>query len=208
MFQLSDNFAAFFAAVELEVDLPLYVAAFGALAAQLFQTAHAAFITGTARFDAFAYPRFFLSMEFIKQAVMFRLDCQLLRFFLAVFGERSGIGAQSAAVEFDDSRGDIVQKTAVVGNHNQAAFKRFEQIFQPNNRVNVQMVGRLVQQQYVGLLHPSLRQSDALFLPAGEVADFFVFRQTQFPQSLLNCRIQLPAVLRFDFKLQFVELFQ
>ena len=132
---------------------------------------------------------------------MFCLNCQLLRFFLAIFGERSGIGAQNAAVEFDDARGDIIQKTAVVGNHDQAAFKRFEQVFQPDNRINVQMVGRLVQQQYVGLLHPSLRQSDTLFLTAGKVTDFFVFRQTEFAQSLLDCRIQLPAVLRFNFEL-------
>ena len=95
-----------------------------------------------------------------------------------------------------------------MGNHDQAAFKCFEQVFQPDNRVDVQMVGRLIQQQYVGLLHPSLRQGDALFLPAGEVANFFVFRQTEFAQSLLHRRIQLPAVLRFDFKLQFVEFFQ
>ena len=67
----------------------------------------------------------------------------------------------------------ILSKTAVVGNHDQAAFKRFcEQVFQPDNRINVQMVGRLVQQQYVGLLHPSLRQSDTLFLTAGKVTDF------------------------------------
>ena len=208
MFQFGDDFAAFFAAIELKVDLPLYIAAFGALAAQLFQTAHAAFITGTARFDAFAYPRFFLSMEFVEEAVVFSFNCQLLRFLLAIFGERAGIGAQNAAVEFDDARGDIIQKTAVVGNHNQAAFKRFKQVFQPNNCVNVQMVGRFIQQQYIRLLHPSLRQGDTLFLTAGEVADFFVFRQTEFAQSLLDCRIQLPAVLRFDFKLQFVELFQ
>ena len=147
-------------------------------------------------------------MEFVEEAVVFRFNRQFLRFFLAVFGERAGIGAQNAAIEFDDARGDIIQKTAVVGNHDQAAFKRFEQIFQPDNRVDVQMVGRFVQQQYVGLLHPSLCQSDAFFLPAGEVADFFVFRQTEFAQSLLYCRIQLPTVLRFDFKLQFVEFFQ
>ena len=208
MFQLGDDFAAFLAAVELKVDLPLYVAAFGTLAAQLFQTAHAAFVTGTARFDAFAYPRFFLRVEFVEEAVVFRLNCQLLRFFLAVFGERAGIRAQNAAVKFDDARSNIVQKTAVVGNHNQAAFKRLEQVFQPDNRVDVQMVGRFVQQQYIGLLHPSLRQGDTLFLTAGEVANFFVFRQTEFPQSLLDCRIQFPTVLRFDFKLQFVEFFQ
>ena len=36
MFQFGDDFAAFLTAVELEVDLPLYIAAFGALAAQFF----------------------------------------------------------------------------------------------------------------------------------------------------------------------------
>ena len=74
MFQLGDDFAAFLSAVELEIDLSLYVAAFGTLAAQFFQTAHAAFVAGTARFDAFAYPRFFLSVEFVEEAVVFRLN--------------------------------------------------------------------------------------------------------------------------------------
>ena len=92
MFQFGNDFAAFLAAVELEIDLPLYVAAFGALAAQFFQTAHAAFVAGTARFDAFAYPCLFLSMEFVEEAVVFRFNRQFLRFFLAVFGERAGIG--------------------------------------------------------------------------------------------------------------------
>ena len=125
MFQFGDDFAAFLTAIELEIDLSLYVAAFSALAAQFFQTAHASFVAGAACFDAFAYPRFFLRMEFVEEAVVFRFDCQLLRFFLAVFGERAGIGAQNAAVELNDARGDIIQKTAVVGNHDQAAFKRF-----------------------------------------------------------------------------------
>ena len=74
-------FAAFLAAVELEVDLSLHVAAFGALAAQFFQTAYAAFVAGAARFDAFAYPRFFLRMEFVEEAVVFRFNRQFLRFF-------------------------------------------------------------------------------------------------------------------------------
>ena len=87
MFQFGDYFAAFLAAVELEVDLPLYIAAFGALAAQFFQTAHASFVAGAACFDAFAYPRFFLCMEFVEEAVVFRFNRQFLRFFLAVFGE-------------------------------------------------------------------------------------------------------------------------
>ena len=90
MFQLGDDFAAFLAAVELEVDLSLHVESFGALAAQFFQTAHAAFVAGAARFDAFAYPRFFLRVEFVEEAVVFRFNRQFLRFFLAVLENEPG----------------------------------------------------------------------------------------------------------------------
>ena len=69
------------------------------------------------------------------------------------------------------------------------------------------MVGRLVQQQDVGLLHPRLRQRDTLFLPAGQIGDFFVFRQPQFADGLAHQRVELPAVLRFDLVLQFVQFF-
>ena len=92
-----------------------------ALFPQFFQTLNAPFVTRAPRFDAFANPRFFLRVEFVEQAVVFGFHRQFFRLFLAVFGERTGVGAQAAAVEFDDAVGHIVQKTAVVGNHNQAA---------------------------------------------------------------------------------------
>ena len=98
MFQLGNDFAAFFARVKLERHLPLPLAAGGTLAAQFFQAAHAPFVAGAARFYAFAYPCFFLRVEFVKQAVVFGFYGEFLRLFLAVFGEAAVIGAQCAAV--------------------------------------------------------------------------------------------------------------
>ena len=131
MFQFGDDFAAFFAGIKLEIHLTLPVAALGALAAQFFQTAHAAFVAGAARFNAFAYPHFFLRVEFVKQAVVFGFHRQLFGFFLAVAGEATGVRAQYAAVEFNDAVGDVVEKTAVVGNHHDAAVELLQQAFQP-----------------------------------------------------------------------------
>ena len=105
-------------------------------------------------------------MEFVKQAVVFGFYRQFFGFFLAVAGEAAGVRAQYAAIEFDDAVGDVVEKAAVVGNHHDAAVKLLQQAFQPQNRVDIEVVGRLVEQQNIGLLHPSLRQCHALFLAA------------------------------------------
>ena len=60
-------------------------------------------------------------MEFVEQAVVLGFHRQLFGFFLAVTRKRAGVGAQDAAIEFDNAGGNVVEKTAVVGNHNQAA---------------------------------------------------------------------------------------
>ena len=117
MFQLGNDFAAFFATGEFKRHLALHMAPCCALLAQFFQAAHPAFVAGAPRFDAFAYPRFFLGVEFVEQAVVFGFHGQLLRFFNAVLRKRAGIAAHDAAIELDNAGGDVVEKAAVMGNH-------------------------------------------------------------------------------------------
>ncbi len=71
----------FFAGGKLEIDLALHIAALGSLAAQIFKPLHAAFVAGAARFYAFAYPGFFLGVEFVEQAVVFGFHRQFFGFF-------------------------------------------------------------------------------------------------------------------------------
>ena len=98
MFQFGNDFAAFFAAFEFEIDLALHIAAGGAVTAQLLQAFHTAFVAGTAGFHAFAYPHFFLGMEFVKQAVLLGFGRQFLGFDVGVLGERAWVAAHDAAV--------------------------------------------------------------------------------------------------------------
>ena len=75
----------------------------------------------------------------------------------------TGVTQQLATVQLDDDRGHLVQKGAVVGDGDDAAVEVDQQLFEPGNGIEVQMVGRLVEQQHVGLGHQRLGQSHAFF---------------------------------------------
>ena len=63
-----------------------------------------------------------------------------------------------------------VQKMPVVRDHDQHARVFVEVILQPVDRIEVQVVGRLVQQQRRGIAEQGLRQQHADFLPALQLA--------------------------------------
>jgi hypothetical protein len=79
-----------------------------------------------------------------------------------------------AAVEFEDPLGGVVEEVAVVGDGDHGAGEAQQELFQPFDRFGVEVVGRLVQQQHVGLGQQQLAQRDAALLAAGELADLGV----------------------------------
>ena len=66
--------------------------------------------------------------------------------------------------------GDIIDKCPVVADQHDGAGRLAEKLFEPLYGVNVQMVGRLVEQQHVGTLEQYLGQLDAHAPTAGELA--------------------------------------
>ena len=71
-------------------------------------------------------------------------------------------------------RDDAVHELAVVRGHQQRAGARLEERFEPDDRLDVEMVGRLVHQQHVGLAEQHARHRDAHLPAAGERADVAV----------------------------------
>ena len=55
-------------------------------------------------------------------------------------------------------RADLVQKMPVMGNHDDGVRKVEQKLFQPMDGVDVKVVGRLVEQQNVGLCKQRLRE--------------------------------------------------
>ena len=63
---------------------------------------------------------------------------------------------------------------------NDCAGETHQELLQPFHRFRIQVVGRLVQQQHIGLAQQEFAQSDAAFFTAGQIADFCIpFRQAQ-----------------------------
>ena len=103
------------------------------------------------------------------------------------------------AVELQNPFGDVVEEVAVVrhGDHGRRIF--LEEMFQPGDRLGVEMVGGLIEQQHVGLREQQPAESDPAPLAAGQLADDGVpGRQAQRIRGNLELALELPAVDRVD----------
>ena len=78
---------------------------------------------------------------------------------LLLLGERAlllvelvvaGVGGQRAAVDLDDLGDDAVHELAVVRGHQQRALVALEELLQPDQALEVEVVARLVEQHDVG----------------------------------------------------------
>ena len=79
-----------------------------------------------------------------------------------------------AAVDLGDLRDDAIHELAVVRRHQQRARTRLQERFEPDDRLDVEVVGRLVHQQHVGLAEQHARHRHAHLPAARERADVAV----------------------------------
>ena len=73
-----------------------------------------------------------------------------------------------AVVNFDHTVAALVDEPAVMGNDHHGAAVALQIFTQPVHRLHIQMVGRLVEQQDVGLLENDAGQIDARLFAAGQ----------------------------------------
>ena len=77
-------------------------------------------------------------------------------------------GMPLAAVELEDPAGDVVEEVAVVGDGDDGALVLLEEALEPRDRLGVEVVRRLVEQQQVGRGEQQPAERDAPALAAGE----------------------------------------
>ncbi len=71
----------------------------------------------------------------------------------------------------EDVGGDAVQKPAVVADDDGAAAEVEQSVFEGAQRFDVEVVGRLIEQQQVAAAPQQLRQMDAVAFAAGALGD-------------------------------------
>ena len=80
------------------------------------------------------------------------------------------IGVDRLVIEFEDDRADTVEEETVVGDHQQGLVAAVQEAFEPFDHLQVEVVGRLVEDQQVGLGNEHISQSHALLLSAAELS--------------------------------------
>ena len=107
------------------------------------------------------------------------------------------------AIELENPAGDVVEEVAIVRDRDDGAGIVLEEALEPRDRLGVEVVGRLVEQQQIGRLQQQPAQRDAAPLAAGERRDVGVGRrQAQRVHRHLEPRVEIPRVRRFDLVLQ------
>ena len=192
--------------LDLHLGLAGQVATTREVLAQGIQRAHAAFVAGPPSLDTLANPGLLLGELLVEQRVLLRLRLQgvLLAPQVVVIGP--GPAAQGATVEFDDARGNSAQKGAVMRHEQQRARPVDQKVLDPGDAVDVQMVGRFVQQQQIGLRDQGLPQQHAPLEATGQRSEHRIARQLQLGQDGFDARVQRPAVHRFECCLHTAEM--
>jgi len=78
---------------------------------------------------------------------------------------------ESAAVDLEDPRGEATEKGPIVGHEDERAGPAPEEALEPLDRLDVEVVGRLVEEEEVGVGDERPREEDASLHPGGERGD-------------------------------------
>src|SRR6185503_8002348 len=103
--------------------MPEPLAPLRALAPQLLEPLHPAFVARAARFDALADPDFFLREQLVELRALLHFRAEQLFFASLVLGKAAGEAREPSAVEFDHARCHVVEKTPIMRNEQHAAGK-------------------------------------------------------------------------------------
>ena len=112
-----------------------------------------------------------------------------------------------AAVELEDPARDVVEEVAIVGDGDDGALVLLEVALEPADRLGVEVVGRLVEQQQVGRGQQQPAERDAAALAAGELGHVGVGgREAQRVHRGVELGVEVPGVDRVDLLLDAREL--
>src|SRR6202045_4479871 len=113
------------------------------------------------------------------------------------------VGDAAAAIEFENPPCYIVEKIAVVGDDQDRAGISAQMSLKPVDRLRVEMVGRLVEEQKLRLFKKQLAERDAAALAAGKCSDRRIAGRTaERVHCLIDLRIEIPKALGLDLVLQ------
>ncbi len=140
-----------------------------------------------------------------------RLSLLLVREPLALLIEPRAVVAlvrdASALVELEDPARGVVEEVAVVRHRDHAAVITGERALEPGDRIRIEVVRRLVQQQQVRVRQEQPAERDATALAARQGPGvLFAGRQPQGVHGVVDLAVEIPKTLRLDLVLRLLEV--
>ena len=115
------------------------------------------------------------------------------------------VEVEDAPIEFHDMGGHPIQEVAVVADEHEAAGPFEQELLEPEEALQIQVVGRLVQEQQVRPLHEQTSQGHPHAPSSGELPDRpleIVVPKGHAPQDRLSAGLKGIAVGGFEGRLQ------
>ena len=169
------------------------------------ERAHASLVARAPGLHAAPQPRFLdrqLLVELLPSDLLVRQPCVLLRHERRVV---AGPRRQPPTVELDDARGEPLQKGPVVGHEHDRAAVVEQEILEPEDGVDIQVIGGLVQQQQGRGGHEGAREQHAPLPAAGQRADEHVRVEIEPRQHRFDPLLDGPAAVFLEFVLQLAQ---
>jgi len=82
-----------------------------------------------------------------------------------------------------------------VGDEEEGDFRLDEEFFEPENRVEIEMIGRLVEQQDIGLTSQGAGEQDAALQSTGKSGELVIQRKAHIGGEFLDADVGLPFLL-------------
>ena len=202
---LDHALAGGFCGLQLEARLALTLNSLGTFFTHGLERTHAPFVTGSARLDALTNPGFFLRQLLVEQRVGGGFGSQLLLLVLQKAAVVTLPVDQLAAIQLQNPGCQRLQERTVVGNKQHRTTKLQQHRLQPGNGMDIQVVGRLIQQQHIRLGNQRLGQQYAAAPATGQLGHLLVGGQAESCQRGIDQLIQPPAVFCFELNLHFLQ---
>ena len=163
--------------------------------AQLLQRADPAFIPRAPGFNSGANPNFFFGQLLVKTGTLlnFSIEGRILAFQIGLVVTRPT--REPAAVQLDDPRRQPAQERSIVSYEQNCPGIAQQELFEPGDGVDVQMIGRLVQKENAGVANQRLGQQHAAFHARGKSAYVRVRSQGHARDDRFNLQVHAPAAV-------------
>ena len=134
---------------------------------QLVEASQSRLALGLTALGVLTYPFQFLLKCLLSSGLLLGFGFQATDFAIQPGGVVAFIGNAVAAIELENPAGDVVEEVAIVGYCNHSARKFFEEFFQPEYRVCIQVVGGFVEEQHIGLRQQQSAQGNTATFTTG-----------------------------------------